>query len=492
MKKFLSAALVLCMLFGACIMFSSCGKVAEKDLEKNPSEALDEALSNTYSDFFEDELGIYEVLKKTDEKNSVELYFESDDLMGKDLTRVSATLYSDLKNTKYVFDASAAYKGDTLNARINLDKEGVVVSGKSLFGADSAYALKYDSLINKLESSDLGKLLQIDAQTADDIADIFTKVKETLDKSKKESLDDYEDMMNKIFGELLKQAVSEEKIENADGKNVSCVVVSYTVNNETIQAVISHVIDTYYGDAKSSIEDAIGMSFADFYKEMNASVEIDLTAKLYINKKANTVAKITLDGKVLDKTEASGSAKVSAVVMLSEEKISLKGEVKADDETASIDLVLEKKVDGKNITYTLKADAGTGSTSINVLNAELALTKDGALTLNADVYNDGDSRTTFNVNGKFEVEKKSVKFEINEVKTKDATVKFTLGLVITADADIPEAPADAKDILTLTEKELTDMLDDIAESPIGKMISDMFGGNQGAPEVDDLTTGEEY
>ncbi len=476
MKKLLSLALVLCMLASLCAVFASCDEVSKKDVTKKPTEVLSEAMSNTYSDFFNDDLGISKVFNKLTDKNSVKVYFESDDLMGRDLTRIGATIYSDIKNQKYILEAEAKYKGDPLTALAYLDSKSVTVAGKSIFGNDNAYMLDFSTFTEKFKDSALAGMM--DQATLDQLTTILDGFKSSISDSAAESQKQYIEMMDHVYS-LLKQTVSEEEITIGDNK-IKCVVVSYTIDNETLKAVVKYVLETTYEDL-STVESLYGQSFDEMLNEIDKSVTIDLDAKIYLNKKNNQMVKIALTGQIeeletddVDDRDAdpADKANITVDILFSADRIALNAEIKSE-ETYTIDLELKKETEGKNVSYILKADAGTGSTSMTIINASVKFAEDGKFTVNADVPADEAmmTRTEIALEGTYKTTKDSVAFEFTSLKFASATIRFKLGIEISANPEIPATPTDAKDVLDLTSAEWEALGQSIMDSDLGKIIA---------------------
>ncbi len=469
-QKLFSVLLVICMLLATCLMAVSCSKVKEKDFEKNPSEALEEALSNTYSDFFEDDLGIGKVLKKADERSAVQIYFENEGIKDIPVTRLGATVYSDVKNERYVLDGSVTYEGKELSARAYWDQKSVTLSGSSLFGNDGAYAVYLDTLIEKLKGSPLAEMLKLSDEDAEEMKTLLAEMKKDAELSKKKDEEQYRATMKALYAKL-QQKAEDEKIQNAAGKEINCVAVGFVINNATIEEVVTYLIETQYGGVIKNMMDE-DESISDLFVDMNEDVEISISAKLYLEKKTNKIVKVTVEGYVKELTDLRETTEINATLMISDSKITLAGAF--GDFT--MDISLEKKTEGKDVSYSLIVYAGEGGAMINLLNATLSLKKDGTLSFSADAYNElkNASRTAFTATGTFRVERKSVAFEINEVKAGDVMLKLKLGIQITADPEIPEVPANSKDIVTMTREEWEQLMKDMEKSPFGKLIGGLI------------------
>ncbi len=465
------------MLASLCVSFASCNQVSESAVEKKPAEILSDAISNTFSDFFEEDLGIAKVLEKAKDKSSVNIYFESEDLLGGDVTGIGATLYSDVKNSSYVLNANALYKGETLSASAYANKKGFTVAGKSIFGTDDAYTLNFDSFMTNFKGSELANQLSIDDEDIDSVIKYVEKLEEDISASVKKNEKKYKDMMDNICA-LLEQNSSTEEIEDLDGEKIKCIVASYNITNDTFKAAFAHALEVTYGDletAEKMLEGSVDEIFDDLADEM----ELNLTAKLYINKKTNKIAKIAVDGKVVSfstdyfteevtKTEAS----VNAELAISDTKMVLSASAGPEGDVYKVKVELNKEKEGKNVTYSLSVDVGQGSAMKTILSGSVAFTEDGKLTVKGAIRITEGIKYEVELNGTFKTTSNSVAFEFTSVKFDDMTVTFKLGIEISSKVSMPKVPSGAKDVLDLTEADWEKIGEDIENSDFAKIFND--------------------
>ena len=116
MKKILSLLLVLCMIATSCVLFSSCAKVSTKDVEKDPQATLSEAIQNTSASFFTDEANANKVINEALKSGSISVLFESPDLLGGMITKISETIYLDGTNQKFVSDTNVTMNSSSKSA----------------------------------------------------------------------------------------------------------------------------------------------------------------------------------------------------------------------------------------------------------------------------------------------------------------------------------------------------------------------------------------
>jgi len=489
MKRTLSLLLIICMLASACFLFTACGsKVSEKDLQKNPQSVLNDAMQNAGDEFFTDDAKMDEVIEKAMKKGSISIVFESADLMGGQITKIAETIYMNGKDKKFVSDTSVVMGGEELAARIFLDKNGLALNSEAVLGSNKTLALNFASFVEKFETSELAGMLELDAETMAQITSIAGTVKTELEKSLGEDNKEAEALANELY-KLLGQATASEKNDGSD-----CVVAIYTITNENLGKVLKKLVDDLDEETKAQALESID----EMLEEMNDAATINLTAKIYIGKKSNKVEKISLSGTVAvteesynwdngvpTSTTTTTTANVAADVTFSENEIAVNVSITGEDvETISASLKLTKEeADGK-VTYKAKIDVAEGSVQINLVNVAYAFEKStGNFTLSADIYNGEDeARQSFEIAGKITVNKNDATIEINSLKMNSLTVTFKLTISFAALDEIPAVPSDAKDVVTMTEADWTEVMGEFQNSTLGQRIFGFPGGS--APEFD--------
>ena len=466
MKKLLSIILVLSMLLTSCILLASCGDVRAKDVEKDAYTTISAAMQNTSESFFANDAKAEKALEKALKCGALSFSFESDELMGGDLTKIGETLYVDTKNEKLVSDVSVIYDGKTLGALIYLDENGLKLKSESVFGSDKALALNISTLKEKLKGSTLAELIGLDDETADQLIEVFNNLEAELEADSEENLEKAKEFYNEILA-LCNQTVAEEKIEKT-----KYVVVTYTINNEALKAIIgkyAEFVGEYYpeemtAEMKAELDKSI--------EELDAMVDVVLNAKLYINRKANAISKIAIDGTITSEGDEKGE--IAAEINFSETEIKATASISIpNEESMSAEVLITKEEKDGNVTYSLSADAKTGSVSIDLVKASYTYEKNGNITLKADIYNDVYDRAKIELKGNMAVTKDEVKLEFNSLTFGEEALTFKATFSAKAMSEIPAAPSDAKDVIELTEEDWMEIVEGIQNSELGKIISDM-------------------
>lgn len=466
MKKILSIILVLSMLLTSCLLLISCSKVSVKDVEKDAYTTISAAMQNTSESFFEKNADAEKALEKALKCGAFTLSFESDELMGGDLTKISETFYVDSKNEKFVSDTSVTYNGKALCALLFLDEAGLKLKSQSILGSDKALAINVSSIKENLKGSTLAEILGLTDEDVAEIIEVINNIESELKSNSEENLEKAKEFYNELYA-LCGQTVTEEKIEKD-----KYVVVTYTINNEAIKAIINKYVEfmsEYYPeDMTEDLEEEIDAAIA----EIDETVDVAINAKLYINRKANEITKITFDGSFT--SFSNEKAEINAEISFSETEIKATASASLpSEESMSAEMLIQKEKKDGNTTYTLSIDAKTGSVQIDLLNASYTSAKDGSITVKADIYSDVYDRMTFELKGKLTSAKNEMNLEFSSLKLNDETYTFKATFSAKAMSEIIASPSDAKDVMELTEDEWMEIAEEIQNSELGKIISDM-------------------
>ncbi len=474
MKKFLSFFLTLAIVASLCSSLAGCSKVTEGKMEDDPAATLSEAFENTADAFFDGGVGIYDVLNKMDGKASLEMYFESDDLLGDDLTRVSFTAYTDTSKNKAVADLGAVYEGKALAARAYLDEKGVILSGSSVFGTDSAYGFFYDSFISRFASSELARMMELDDEDISSAVEYIENIRESFNKKRSEAKKDAEELGNELCM-LLEQAITVEKVEVGEKKH-NCIVVKYQITNKTVRAIAEKVYDELLKDGDVSGELHDEMTF--MLEELDAEYDLDFGVSVALIKSSNKIANISVKGDVAqkdlwDESVSSVIGEIGLDIDLSDDKINITAAASSDGEERSVDISIRKQKDGKDVTYSMDIVANQGSKSIDVFFGSVAFKNEGELEIDAELMASEFFSTEIEIRGRYKAERNKASVQIDSVKVGNAKVRFTLGLAVDADPDMPNTPENAEDVVNFDEAKWNELINGIESSDIAKLFENI-------------------
>lgn len=486
MKRILSLILVLCMLLTSCVFFSACSKkgTSEKSLKKDTQEAIGNAIDKSLSAFFTDDAGIEDIIDGALNKGSLAISLESETLKtfsGLGLEKITETLYFNQKNKKMVSDTAVTIDGEKASVRIWADKSGIVLQSKDLFGNNNAFALKMDTFASKFADSDLVDLLDLY------IDDNMQETMDLLTKSYKQAFEASEKDTAKNLNNLLatlEPVYDEAKMVDALEKEINCATVTYSFTNSTFKAFIQKAIE---------IADMKDTDMADMYDEtveyVTGNFTMNFTVTVGINKKNSQLVAIEIGGNMKSKTDTSYKLPVEGAIRFSDEKITVEGTAKMPeydyeqgkvvDVAYTVSLDLTKESTKEEVIYKLSAKMKAAGVSTKF--GDITYTynkKSGDFTLKVKpgeaLQGMLNSDNNITVKGNIQSDKKTATITIKSVAAGSVfELEGKLSLVFTKEAEMPAMPSDAKDIVTLKEEDLEQIMEDMEDAPFASLF-DMF------------------
>lgn len=470
MKKFLSLTLSLLVLAIACLSLASCGNaVDENTVKKDPQAAIMNAMTNTANAFYTDDAKINPIIAKALTGGSFSASFESKTLLG-DLSKISQTLYMSEKDQRIVSDTLVTYAGKNYSGRLFLDENGVILSSEALLGSKKSLSLNLDSFFDRFADSELAAALGMNTS---EVREALAEMKTMLDDAKNDAEDDGE--MKAKLDELLRtlgQTVASGTTENANGEAVECVTVTYTVTNETLEALFDKIV-AFYAETGEDADD-LALQLDNVIAELNATLTLEADYVLYIEMATGRLIKteFTLDGQSLDSENESFAANFT--ILYSDTEISVSVEIYAGGSMISgINATVKKTVEDSLCTYALSVSMTEDGKTEKLLDGAYTYnTESGDIRITADIHSGGET-LSFEIGGKILVSKDAATIEFNSLTYADFTINFKLTFSFDANAEIPAAPTDAKDIVTLTADDVEILMSEIQKSELGKLLESM-------------------
>ena len=495
MKKLLAMLLVLAMLLTSCFALVSCNNdnndnnddneqdqtddkvISKEDIENDAQSALIQISNNTMSEFFTDDANIGKIIEEALKKGSFTLGLELGEELAGVGVKASETIYFDVANKKFVSDTSIEAMEETLFGRIFIDKNGIAVSGADILGSDKTLALNFATLAEKFGESGLIELLPpVDEATMADVTKVLELVKSIYEEKifGEGYTKDVNDAVKAMYS-ALKLTVTEED---------TSLVVSYTINNESIVAVYGTILDIMDKQFKD-FEEIVGEGYIEDAKELldmydketlaemlNEAVDIDITEKLYVDKESSKAVKTTLTGTITPKEEGTEPVTFNAEITYSANEIKITAALNSEEMKVDASAALTKEVKDGATTYKLAVNVGDGKgATVNFLNATYTYTKaTGDIVLAADIYNDGADRIQVKVNGAITTTENEVKIELTSAEAMGQTVEFLVYVTFNKAATMPTLPADAKDIVTVTAEEWQTIAQEVMTSKFAELM----------------------
>lgn len=463
MKKFLSLTLSLLVLMIACLSLASCGNtIDENTVKKDPQTAIMNAITNTSQAFYTDDAEINPIIAKALTGGSINVSFETQSLLG-DLTKISETLYMSEKEQRVVSDTLVTYSGKNYTGRLFLDENGVILSSETLLGSKKSLSLNLDSFFDRFADSELAAAIGMNTS---EVREALAEMKAMFDNTETET-----EMKAKLYEILavLGQTVASGKTENQNGDAVDCVTVTYTLTNESLEALCDKIVELYAETGENA--DDLALQLESAIAELNEMLTLDLDCILYIEMATGKLIKteVSMDAQSLD--SAADSIAADIVILCSDTEISLDAKLfEGGKSIGGANVTLKKTVEDTLYTYALTVNVTEDGKTEKLTDAAYTYDKkSGDIRITADIYSDGE-KVSFAVGGKILASKDTATIELNSITYGDFTVNFKLSFSFTANAEIPAVPTDAKDIVTLTSEELEIIMTEIQTSDLVKLI----------------------
>jgi len=477
MKKLLSVVLLL-MLFTLCFTLASCSEVSVDDVNENALKVLVEAAENTNNKFFasEEDESAYAAMNEALNKGSVEFGFEADELLqgatGMELKDLGATIYFDKEGGKYAISAGASVEGNKVDGTIFVDKDGLKVMSESILGNKDTYALNIGTFIEKFEDSLIAQMM---GGIPEGTFDAYKTYMEAFKAEYEKVLTETEIQPDHLVNVLLK-SLSPAVTEVDD-----YIVLTYTVNNKTVEAFIKAAIDEAAKIAK--LDDATkGMltTYAEQAVEMMKAATIDLKAEFYLNPDDNTFAKQVIAGKV---TADGETVKVDMTTTYSETEIKAVETIDMGEKMTSGVTVTRATADDGSVTYKFVAtgtmNEGNVTAEMTVCELEATYKADGNVSVKATIpaeVTGSESDMSYELVGKLDLSN-GAKFTFTEVKS--GSVSIVEGVTVTISfnpgAEAPSAGT-VKDVVDLTEEDLTALQEKFENGVLGALMGGAVAG----------------
>ncbi len=500
MKRLLSLFVVLAMLMSFGMVLTACQNGGGKDTETEPETIGDptrdptvmpHVYANTLSAFLPDDRAST-VLKAAILKGSIDIKIAMEGEDGSPFG-LQETVYTDSIGGKLVFDTLLSLAGEKMSATVWNDRAGsLTLSSEALLGSKNAYTANLDTLTSGLKDSALADMLGLSDKDVEQILQLMENLKASLvpDPAKP----GYTKWQEKLAALVPMTAETQTEI-GADGEaETEYLIVTYTINNDTLKGLIDLIGDIavdLVGDMATDAEaGSLRDSLAEVKTQLDEALSIHMMEKVYIltEKKVVETCEVTFsilpkapyeseNGTITDYGTDELSGRIT--VTFSPDNITLDGEITTKDndvgdETIKATATVDKKVEGDITTYTAHISGGTKNVTADLVNATLTYNKTtGALALAGDFMVDETDRMDFNLVASYIVTASELSFALQSVTVDKETVSFTdgkneLSLSVKVGTEAPALPADAKDIVTLPERELSALLSVLRESPMGQ------------------------
>jgi len=161
------------------------------------------------------------------------------------------------------------------------------------------------------------------------------------------------------------------------------------------------------------------------------------------------------------------TSEISAEAIFGEKEMRITTSGKDGEETFESSMTLVKAVNGSVVSYTVTGETDGQST----LNASLSYNKEsGEFVLAYKTYEDGEEDETLEIKGTLKTDTAGTVLSVDTYKMGAVTVELRLKLSFIKEAEMPEFPTDATDLLTMTEEELATLTEELQNGLLGMLM----------------------
>lgn len=481
MKKLLSVVLLL-MLFTLCFSLASCGgddsvndiEVSVDSVNSNALNVLMGALENTTHKFFasSEDNSAYAAITEALDKGALEIKFDGGELINSlidmELKDAGATIYFDKASGKYAVTAGAKLDGTKVDGTVFVDKDGLKFMSESILGTKNTYALNLGSFIEKFENSALADLM---GGVPDGMFGPYENYMNAFKTEYEKILTETEIQENSLINVLLKKL--NPTVTEGDGT----VILTYTLNNKTIEALMKAAVEEAAKIARldAEIKNMLNNYVGQIVPMLNEMATIDLKAEFHLNTDDSTFAKQSIKGTM---TVDGMAVSLDMTTTFSANEIKMTETMGMGGQNMTSSLSLTRTANGDDVTYkvVVKGSMNQGGQSMEFTACEIvaAYKANGNVSVKVSIPENmglGNSNmTTYELIGKLDLTN-GAKFTFTSIKMGDKTLIEGVSLTFNF---IPGATAPAagtvKDIVDLTEEELLAFEEMIANGALKNFI----------------------
>ena len=309
--------------------------------------------------------------------------------------------------------------------------------------------------------------MELDEETVAELKDAIQELKTSFEEKLEEAGEEADKTINEILA-ILKQSIASDVLDGED-----CAVITYTIDNEVIRALVEKLLEVskVSESEKEAVRNELNLD------EMDETVDIDLSFKVYISLADAFLLKESLTGTMTEKgSDAINTVDLTAT--FGEDKIALVGSITDEGETEAVEVTITKTVKESISTYTLTATSDIGG-DVQTVTPLTYTYNQKARTFKLTLVMD-DDEPSLTIKGGVTVKDKEAKIAITEIGTQGVSLELELALTFNADASVPTAPENAKDIVEMTEAQWKQVTAAIERSPLLQILEALFS----TPEFD--------
>lgn len=480
MKKY-RFLLCLAALLTATFLLASCGAgITLDEATEDPQDVIEEAFGKLSDDIDAKYGKMFNVFENAEDgKSELDVSVSVPDALNVSL-KLNSDAEAELAAGKLTFGA----EGINAEASVWAKDETVVLSVPALLG-EGKYGVNLATLAEDIKTAPVLSTLGI---TYDDLKnELGVDFDELLGSFKtnqlsEEDIEKYKDTLTGVSKDLT-PTVLEETVGETD-----VITIAYTYDKDSAKKLVEAVFDIL-DDLPAGTVNFLGDP-AELKAELLAQIDEEYTpvdVKYYIVKKDGRILK-------LDVTSDAFNAKVDFSTDPAA-PLEIKADLSAKDEDGTTDVVTvvldEAEADGKkSISVTLAntyTEDGEEITSESVVS--VSLDKDDALRF--EMKQDGE--VIFTASGSLKFDDKSFELAIDSIEPAgEDKVELEYKIKLTVGGDFEITVPEYKNILNLTEDDLTAILEEMSNSPLGSLLFGSSTEEDAWAESYDDVYGEDY
>ncbi len=519
MKKLLSLLLAICLCavcFVGCNESTDDGKKTDggknalklEDVQKDPYQAIQNAGADA-TDWLADDAGIASIIKDALKNGSVELLLESESLFSmmeiEGLESIKGTVYSDVENKKGALEVVVGMGGEELSGILYVTENGLMINSAALLNTENTYMIDLSTLLDEelFAASLLPVLFEIPEEELAEILPMLGVADTVLGEL---SALDWSVLATQVVAAMqdsLNLGVSAGSFKDAAGKTVSCAVISYTMDADTIKAMCLAAIDAItipdtlltlitggVEMTEAEVKEGLKQAFSEGFDAGLEGAEIaPTTMKYYLSLKTGALVGMQTVSTIVD-VEYDMTSTSTVTVYYNANGIVVEALQDMGGYKSGASLTIAKTDKNGVVTYEMSMDMVMDNMKQNAAKITASYTKaNGALALALSVEGEpmieigGAVGKTDTVAA---IEFNSLKLknvEVQEGVTTDVTLDLNLSLTFTKGTAVPALPEDAKDLVTMTEEDWGEMMGAIENSLLGQIIAMIMSGNKEESQV---------
>lgn len=446
LKRFMKSAFCGIACAAAALSFSGCDKYG-KMLRDDPEEYIETVMKNTAEEMLKSKNeDISDVISKASENGTFTIDFEVEGV------KFSGEMYADENQGAMSQSYTLANGGQSAQLYVYGDRDGMKFGTVGQSGSH-IYDVKFSDLKEKMAASifnpDSGSAYALDSKTyamymgyAEEIASAIGQETEVSDNNKQPVIEDY----FKNRG----RTVSEKVDTDIGGENVRANIITYTLNKDDINELTDRLAENYDG-ADPSEEATLNY----IKKNLEYLDDCVMTITFFVNSRTHVLMKSDIN--VATTSDSGYTSEMYAEIILgadpanaSEQSIRFGANDDGEDEFYLISSTRIENGSSLTVTETI------GGATEQLFSMSTVIDGD-SYTVSADIGSDNSA----GISGTLTYDDNSATATVDSISFGNFSYAPSAVVVMRKGGEILKLDAD-KEFLTVTEDELTELMENIS------------------------------